>query len=130
MVPTDDPFKSDVRSADDVRAIFRQLRKEVTEAEDRGDLTLLYRRAGFVVTKVENNGSQKESADVLRQVIDEEFANTARRINRRARELECTPDYEEAWVDDPLIAVGESSEDPLSRWRSSSDETSAGWKPS
>jgi hypothetical protein len=124
MVPLDPVFEPEVRSEDDVRAIFRQLRKDITAAEDRGDLTLLYRRAGYVVTKAEQTDADRaaaEAADVLRQVADEEFANTARRINRRARELECTPDYEEAWVEDPSFVVGVSSKDPLARWPAASD---------
>jgi hypothetical protein len=128
MVPRDPVFEPKVRSEDDVRAIFRQLRKDITVAEDRGDLTLLYRRAGYVVTKAETTDAGPAAtarAEVVRQVADEEFANTARRINRRARELECTPDYEEAWVEDPSIVVGVSSRDPLEGWPAGADAPSS-----
>src|SRR5262249_4238988 len=90
----------EVENKTDLREITRAIRRDVEEADTRAALTELYRRAGYLVT-LTKVPSWKEKfgkeADELRRVAEEEFAATARKINRRAEEIGTETDYDEKW---------------------------------
>src|SRR4051812_21369072 len=84
----------------DYRRVFRAIRRDVEDAKSRDELTELYRRAGYLITLTYAPAwKQKFGSEVddLRAVGEEEFARTARAINRRAKEIGTEPDYDEIW---------------------------------
>jgi hypothetical protein len=92
----------EVESKTDLRNVFTAIRGDVDQAVSREALTELYRRAGYLITLTHAPSWQKkfgDEADELRQVAEDEFARTARQINRRARAIGTEPDYDEKWGD-------------------------------
>jgi hypothetical protein len=80
--------------------VFLQIRKDVDDASDRPALTELYRRAGYLITLSYAPAWEKKfgkEIDEIRSVAEDEFATTARKINRRAEEVGTDPDYDETW---------------------------------
>ena len=90
----------EVDNATDLRDIFLDIRKDVDGAKSRKTLTELYKRAGYLITLTyapswdEKFGSKAKS---LRAVAEEEFGRTARKINRRARDIGEDGNYDEKW---------------------------------
>lgn len=68
----------------------------------RDALTELHKRAGYLIT-LTHAPSWKEKfgdeAKELRKEAEKEFASTARKINRRAKEIGTDADYDEKWGD-------------------------------
>jgi hypothetical protein len=65
-----------------------------------GRLTELYRRAGDLITLTRAPSWEEKfggNAATLRRIAREEFSRTARKINRRARQLGTEADYDEKW---------------------------------
>ncbi|MGM0541523.1 MAG: hypothetical protein ACQEQR_03665 [Pseudomonadota bacterium] len=82
--------------------VFLNIRKDVEQADSRAALTELYRRAGYLITLSYANSWQKKfgnEIDEIRSTAEDEFATTARKINRRARDIGTDDDYDEAWGD-------------------------------
>ncbi len=92
----------EVDNQTDLKEISTAIRKDVDGAKSREGLTELYRRAGYLVT-LTHAPSWKEKfggrADRLRTVAEEEFARTARKVNRRAKAIGVDADYDERWGD-------------------------------
>src|SRR5919108_5253681 len=92
----------EVNSKTGLKNIFMEIRQDVEKAKSRPDLTELYKRAGYLIT-LTHAPSWKEKfggeAAELREVGEEEFGITARKINRRAQELGVEADYDEKWGD-------------------------------
>jgi hypothetical protein len=92
----------DVQNQTDLHKIFGSIRKDVEGAKSREGLTELYRRAGYLIA-LTHAPSWREKfgrrATRLRDVGEEEFARTARAINRRAKAIGDGPDYDERWGD-------------------------------
>jgi len=90
----------DVDNKTDLRDVALKIRDDVDHASDRGALTELYRRAGYLVT-LSHAQSWKEKfgddIDEIRETAQEEFGVTARKINRRAQEIGTEADYDETW---------------------------------
>lgn len=90
----------EVNSKTGLKKIFTEIRQDVEKAKSRGDLTELYRRAGYLITLTHapswGEKFGKEAAH-LRTVAKEEFATTARKINRRAEAVGTDGDYDESW---------------------------------
>lgn len=90
----------DVNSKTDLERIFTEIRHDVGGAKSRPDLTELYRRAGYLITLTyapswdEKFGKE---AMKLREVGEDEFQKTARKINRHAEEIGTEADYDEKW---------------------------------
>lgn len=93
----------EVNNKTSLMKVFRAIRGEVDEAHSRPALTELYKRAGYLIT-LTHAPSWKErfgsSAEELRETGKEEFRKTAKRINRRARQIGTEPDYDETWGND------------------------------
>ena len=87
----------------DLKKIFSEIRQNVEKAKTRPTLTELHKRAGYLITLTyapswkEKFGSR--DASQLRKAAQEEFETTARKINRRAKEIGTEADYDEVWGD-------------------------------
>ena len=84
----------------DLKKVFSEIRQDVENAKSRSELTELYRRAGYLITLTNASSWEKkfgDEIDDIRQVADEEFAKTARKINSRAKEIGTDADYDEKW---------------------------------
>jgi hypothetical protein len=84
----------------DLVALFRAIRRDVSSADARPDLTELYRRAGYVITLTHAPSWQEKfggKADDLRDVAEDEFSRTARKINTQAKKVGTEADYDEHW---------------------------------
>ena len=93
----------EVDSKTDLKQIFLDIRRDVNSAKSRSALTELYKRAGYLITLTQAPSWQEKfgsEADDFRAVAEEEFSITARKINRRAREIGTDPDYDEHWGED------------------------------
>ena|SRR5437899_2253777 len=92
----------EVDNKTDMRTVFHEIRNDVEEAKSRRTLTELHRRAGYLITLTYAPSWEEKfgaRAEALREVAREEFARTARGINRRAKEIGVEPDYAETWGD-------------------------------
>lgn len=90
----------DVDNKTDLKEVFSEIRKDVEDANSRSDLTELYRRAGYLITLT--NASSWETKfgdeiDDIRDVAEDEFAKTARKINSQAEKIGTDADYDEKW---------------------------------
>jgi hypothetical protein len=90
----------EVDNKTDLKKVFSEIRQDVENAKSRSDLTELHRRAGYLITLTNASSWEKKFGDDIRdirEVAEEEFAKTARKINRRAEEIGVEADYDEAW---------------------------------
>src|SRR5512139_3181625 len=84
----------------DMEKVFTAIRGDVEEARSRADLTELYKRAGYLITLTYAPSWEEKfgrEATSLRKVGEEEFRKTARKINRRAKQIGTEADYDEKW---------------------------------
>jgi hypothetical protein len=84
----------------DMEEVFLAIRRDVDQAGSRAALTELYKRAGYLITLTHAaSWETKFGQDVqtLRKVGEEEFRKTARKINRRAKQIGTESDYDEEW---------------------------------
>jgi hypothetical protein len=84
----------------DMRRVFKEIRRDVAEADSRPILTELYRRAGYLITLTYAPTWEEKfggAATQLRVLAEEQFGITARRINRRAGLIGTAADYHERW---------------------------------
>ncbi|MEZ4569939.1 MAG: hypothetical protein R2849_06365 [Thermomicrobiales bacterium] len=92
----------EVDNKTNLRDVFLAIRKDVRQAEDRPALTELYRRAGYLITLTHASSWEEkfgDDIDEIREVGEEEFARTARVINRQADDIGTDADYDETWGD-------------------------------
>jgi hypothetical protein len=92
----------EVDNKTDLRKVFSEIRDDVERAKSRSDLTELYRRAGYLITLTKASSWKEkfgDEIDDIREVAEEEFATTARKINRRAEEIGTPAGYDETWGD-------------------------------
>jgi hypothetical protein len=90
----------EVSSKTDMKRVFGAIRRDVTEAKSRQALTELHRRAGYMITLTYAPSWEEKfgrKAAGLREVGEEEFGKTARKINQRAKAIGTEPDYAESW---------------------------------
>ena len=90
----------EVDNKTDLRDVFSQIREDVEQADSRSELTELYRRAGYLITLTDASPWEKkfgDDIDEIRAAAEEEFAKTARAINRRAEEVGTDANYDEKW---------------------------------
>jgi hypothetical protein len=92
----------EINNKTDLREVFKSIRGEVEKAGSRPALTELYKWAGYLITLTHAPSWQKKfgkDATELRQVGEDEFRKTARKINDRARQIGTEADYDEKWGD-------------------------------
>ena len=83
-----------------LHGVFLQIRHDVDDAKSRSALTELYRRAGYLITLSHSPAWEKKFGDKIEEIRDVgkgEFATTAKKINRRAKEIGTEADYDETW---------------------------------
>lgn len=96
----DTPIYGEVNNKSDLKKIFSAIRQDVNDAKTRPALTELYRRAGYLVTLTYSPAWQEKfgrETSKLRSDATDEFHTTARKINRRAKEIGSEADYDETW---------------------------------
>jgi hypothetical protein len=92
----------EVTSKTDLKKIFLEIRHNVEEVKSRPTLTKLYKQAGSLITLTHTPAWKEKfgkEVEALRQVAQEEFATTARKINHRATQIGTEADYDETWGD-------------------------------
>jgi hypothetical protein len=85
----DRPADGDVENTTDLKRVFAALRRDAEQADTRERLTELYRRAGYLITLTHAPSWREKfarQANELRRAGEQEFSNTARAINQRARD--------------------------------------------
>jgi hypothetical protein len=90
----------EVNNEADLRKISGEIRSDIDKANSREDLTMLFRRAGYLVTLTYSPAWHEKfgaKANDLRRLADDEFATTARKINQRAEKIGVEADYDESW---------------------------------
>jgi len=90
----------EVDNKTDLKNVFSEIRQDIENAKSRSDLTELYRRAGYLITLTKASSWKEkfgDDIDDISEVAEEEFATTARKINRRAEEIGTVADYDEKW---------------------------------
>jgi hypothetical protein len=90
----------EVQNKSDLKKVFSAIRGDVDKAKSRPALTELYKRAGYLITLTHAPSWQQkfgQQAKELRDSAEEEFAKTARKINRKAKEIGTEADYDEKW---------------------------------
>ena len=91
-----------VNSKTGLKKIFMDIRRDVESAKSRPDLTELYKWAGYLITLTHAPSWEEKfgkDAKGLRRVGEEEFRTTAKKINRRAKQIGAEADYDEKWGD-------------------------------
>lgn len=97
---TDKHVYGEVNSGTGLKKVFTAIRRDVADAKSRPALSELYKRAGYLITLTyapsweEKFGSK---AGTLRNIGQEEFRKTAKKINSRARQIGTEADYDEKW---------------------------------
>ena len=92
----------EVNSQTDLKKVFSEIRGDVEKAKSREGLTELHKRAGYLITLTHAPSWEEKfgkDAARLRSVAKDEFATTARKINKRAKEIGTEADYDESWGD-------------------------------
>lgn len=92
----------EVDNKTDLKEVFSEIRDDVEKAGSRPELTELYRRAGYLITLTNASSWEKKFGDDLddiRNTAEDEFAKTARVINRRAEQVGTDANYDEKWGD-------------------------------
>ncbi len=90
----------EINNKTDMRKVFSEIRGDVDHAKNRPALTELYKRAGYLVTLTHAPSWDKKfgrEAGQLRKVGEDEFSKTARKINKRAKDIDAPADYDETW---------------------------------
>ena len=99
-MPTDQHIYGEIDNKTNLRDVFLQIRKDVEGADSRAALTELYRRAGYLITLSYAQSWQEKFGDEIqeiRDVAEDEFGTTARKINSRAQAIGTEADYDEQW---------------------------------
>jgi hypothetical protein len=90
----------EVNNKTGMRRVFTAIRRDIGEANTRPALTELYKRPGYLIALTHAPSREQKfgkGAAALRQVGEDEFRKTARKINRRASEIGTDADYDEKW---------------------------------
>jgi hypothetical protein len=90
----------EVNNKTGMRRVFTAIRRDVGGADTRPALTELYKRAGYLIALTyAPSWDEKFGKDAvaLRDIGEDEFRKTARKINRRATKIGTDPDYDEKW---------------------------------
>lgn len=99
---TDRHIYGEIKNKTDMRKVFSEIRKDVSQARSRPALTELYKRAGYLIT-LTHAPSWKEKfgkeAGELRELGEKEFGTTARKINSQAKKIGADADFDETWGD-------------------------------
>lgn len=101
IVPTTDE-SVEINSVEEMREAFSKIREEVENSSTSVDLIVLYREAGGLIKLMDTPPFIEKAGDKLdeiRRVAEEEFAQTARELNRRVPEVNSRSHFAEKWGD-------------------------------
>jgi hypothetical protein len=90
----------EVNSKTGMKKVFTNIRRDIEGAQSRPALTELYKRAGYLVTLTHAPSWQEKfgrDAALLREVGEQEFRKTAKKINRRAAQIGTEADFDDTW---------------------------------
>jgi hypothetical protein len=90
----------EVNSQTGLKQVFREIRQDIDGANSRPALTELHKRAGYLITLTHAPSWEEKwgtKAMHLREIAKKEFTTTARKVNRRARQIGEEADYSEHW---------------------------------
>jgi hypothetical protein len=85
-----------------LKEAFAEIRQEVDQATSRYQLTDLYNRAGYLIVLANDAFWERkfsDDIDQIRETAEDEFSQTARKINRQAEKLGLEGNYDEIWGD-------------------------------
>ena len=100
MMATDRHIYGEINNKTDMHKVLLAIRRDVEQAKSRAALTELYKRAGYLITLTHAPAWKEKfgrKALALRKLGEEEFGKTARKINRRAKQIGVEADYDEKW---------------------------------
>lgn len=100
MMAKDRHIYSEINNKTDMEKVSLAIRRDVDRAKSRAALTELYKRAGYLIALTHAPAWQVKfgrEATALRRLGEEEFSKTARKINRRAKQIGVEADYDEKW---------------------------------
>ncbi len=92
----------EINGSTDMKRVFTAIRRDVENARSRPALTELYKRAGYLITLTHAPAWREKfgrKLGGLRAVGEDEFRRTAKKINRRAREIGAQADFDDKWGD-------------------------------
>jgi hypothetical protein len=90
----------EINNKTDMRKVFSAIRKDVSQAKSRPALTEFYKRAGYLITLTHAPSWREKfgkEAKELRELGEDEFGKTARKINSRAKKIGAEADFDEKW---------------------------------
>lgn len=90
----------EIKNKTDMRKVFSAIRQDVSQAKSRPALTELYKRAGYLITLTHAPSWREKfgkEAKELRELGEDEFGRTARKINSRAKKIGAEADFDEKW---------------------------------
>jgi hypothetical protein len=90
----------EIMSQTGMKRVFNDIRRDIEPARSRPALTELYKRAGYLIALAHAPSWQTKlghEASKLREVGEDEFRKTARKINRRAAQIGTEADYDHRW---------------------------------
>src|SRR5947208_14087116 len=90
----------EVNSQTGLKRVFQDIRHDIDEAKSRPGLTELYKRAGYLIALTHSPSWEERfgrGAATLRHAGKEEFARTAKKVNRRAAKIGTEADFAEKW---------------------------------
>lgn len=97
-----DHVYGEVTSPTSLKRIFSMIRDDIETAKPRDELTEYYRRAGYLVTLTRSPAWRKKFGSEIgdiQDIAEAEFATTARKANRRAKDIGTEADYDDKWGD-------------------------------
>jgi len=92
----------EVDNKTNLKNIFSEIRADVDKADSSFKLDGLYYRAGYLITLVNDAFWEKKLSDDfdhMRNIAEDEFRETARKINRHAERIGVAGNYDEIWAD-------------------------------
>jgi hypothetical protein len=90
----------EINSEADMRGAFERLRQKAGASVSAAELRLLYREGADLIEMLDNPPFQErvgDQLDEIRRAAEEEFAETARALNRQGREINAKANYAEVW---------------------------------
>jgi hypothetical protein len=98
-------------SPTDVRGRFEEIRDALDRAQSQEDLTELYKRSVHMILMTHSSPLVEGDKDMKkrRETAEQEFTQTVRRINERAKTIGAAADYSEDWR--KMAANGYETED-------------------
>ena len=92
----------EIHNAADLKSAFLEIREEIEKADSKFKLTELYNRAGYLIVLANDAFWERKffrNIGNIRNIAEEEFRLTARKINHQAEKIGIEGNYDETWAD-------------------------------